>query len=96
MQSKNFIPCRDGSRLTVRKLRESIIGHGFLPMFQADVPNVAIQSVIDRTLIESLTNIVKAVLTEHQLNPTPKDPDPLADLLQWVRKHAATKHINSG
>lgn len=92
VEPTDSIPCRDGGELTVEKLKDSIMNHGFMPVFDSDEPNTASGSVIQRTMIDSMMAMVRAELIEYNRRPNPNVSDPLIDLLEWVQKRIAARN----
>jgi hypothetical protein len=85
------IPCRDGTTLTVEKLKDAIMEFGFMPKFLSDPPSPAVESVVNRVMIDSVMTMIRAELVDYARQPNPQTTDPTVELLEWLRKRASDR-----
>jgi hypothetical protein len=91
VEETDKIPSRDGGHLTVEKLKNTIIGQSLMPRFDSSENSPAVNSILNRTMIDHVMSIIREEVIAYSTNPNPNQRDPTAELLEWMAKRIATR-----
>lgn len=91
VEETDKIPSRDGGDLTAEKLKNTIIGQSLMPRFDSSENSPAVNSILNRTMIDHVMSIIREEVIAYSANPNPNQRDPTAELLEWMAKRIATR-----